>query len=203
MKKYLFLFFVLLILSTACTPIIKPDNISLYANLDYQAVIKKINTPEEAAWYLKNYLHYQNDNVRRSFKYVHKRGYGICAEYAFSAAALLSDNNYPPLILHVLLGKSPDNIQLTHALYVYQDSLTKKWGSLGQKRENILPRFKTLEEMCLYFNDQDFYSQKIVAYKLHNIFRFNFIDGEDKEIYKFWNSGKKIILANTEKNPNN
>lgn len=203
MKKNLFLFSLLLIFSVACTPITKSDNISLYAELDYQTMIKKVKTPEEVAWYLQNYLHYQNDNVRRSFKYVHKRKCGICAEYAFSAAALLSDNNYPPLILHVLLGNSPDNIQVTHALYVYQDNVTRRWGSLGQQRENILPKFKTLKEMCLYFNDQKFYSQKIVAYKLHNISRFNFIDGEDKEIYKFWSSGKKIILANTEKNLNN
>lgn len=167
-----------------------------YARMNYKQVIEKINTPEKTAWYLKNYLHYKDEKTYRSFKYIHERTYGLCAEYAFTAAALLYDNGYPPLILHILF-ESKDDIQKTHTLYIFQDKKTKKWGTLGQPSENFPNAiFNNPTEICAYFNTHNYYSERIVAYQIHNLTEYNFIDGDKEDIYDQWNKkGQEVMLS--------
>ena len=193
MKKAYLSVFLCLVLFSACVTgtHIKRLNVEAYTQLDYKEMIKLIKTPTEAAYYLKNYLYYKKETACRSFKYIHERKYGKCNEYAVVAAALLSDNDYPPLILHVyyIFGGT------THAFFIYQDRKTKKWGMLsGAGGESLLPMFESPTDICLYFNTIQFYSQKIIAYKIHDLTGYNFIDGDEKDIYDRWHRGVKIIL---------
>ena len=196
MKKAYLSIFLCLILFSACatTAHIKRLNVEVYAQLDYKEMIKLIKTPTEAAYYLKNYLHFEWENWEgscRSFKYIHERKYGICCEYAVTAAALLSDNNYPPLLLHLRYVSGGT----THAFFIYQDKKTKKWGMLsGASGESFLPMFESPTDICLYFNTIHLYSDRIAAYKIHDLTGYNFIDGDENDIYNQWAKGTETIV---------
>lgn len=193
MKK-IYLLILFLILLIACNT--WQDELSLrssnylerpYSHLSYKEVIEQIKTPAETAHYLENQLNYLHINTCRSFKYIHERGYGLCAEYAIAAAALLSDNNYPPLILQVFLEDYPT---ISHACYIYQNKKAGKWGTLGIKGENSPDAiFNNMEEICAYLSMV--YTEKIIAYAIHDLSDYNFINSNKKIIYNRWNKYKK------------
>ncbi len=192
MKKIYLLALIFLLPLSACTVGIHTKNLkaqTYYANLNYLKIIKVIKTPKETAYYLKTYLHFKRTETCRSFKYIHNRKYGQCAEYAVAAAALLSDNNYPPLILHLYYHSSKN----THALFIYQHKKTKKWGVLASEK-SFLPVFENPKEICVFFNKIGFYKSQIIAYNIHDLSGYNFIDGDEKDIYKQWHKRKKILL---------
>ena len=182
-----------MVLFSACATGVRIETFDAkaYAQLDYKEIIKLIKTPTETAYYLKNYLYYKKETTCHSFKYIHERKYGKCCEYAITAAALLSDNGYPPLILHLYYAFG----SRTHAFFIYQDKETKKWGMLsGAGGESLLPMFENPGDICLYFNTIQFYRQKIIAYKIHDLTGYDFIDGDEEDIYDQWHKGVKIIL---------
>jgi len=179
----------LILLSSCNIGVNKNFNPKIYARLNYLKIIKLINTPQEAAYYLKTHLNFKHTETCRSFKYIHQRRYGQCTEYAIAAAALLSDNNYPPLILHLYYRSKKS----THAFFLYQDKRTKQWGILAEK-EVFLPIFKNPREICVALNKLHRDRSRIIAYKIHDLRGYNFIDGDKKDIYKQWHTGKKILL---------
>lgn len=195
MKKAYLSVFLCLILFSACATGIRVETFDAktYAQLDYKEVIKLIKTPEQTAHYLKTRLHFVDTDTYCSFKYIHERGYGLCAEYAFAAAALLSDDGYPELILHMYFLGTND----THACYIYQDKKTRKWGTLGVDDESSPGAiFSSLVSACRFINKQ--HLEPIVAYKVHYLGNYNIIDSPDKKIYyDEWNKrGKKVTIKN-------
>lgn len=194
-KRYLLILCLILISgysAVACVSV----RIRTYAQWDYKTAIKEIKTPEQVAAYLESYLISKDTQTWYSFKYVHQKQYALCAEYAFAATALLSDNGYPPLILQVYFEVKPgEKQQSTHACFVYKNE--SKWGTLGIEGENSPGTiFANLEDVCQYIEKN--HLKKIVAYILHNLEGYNFIDGDESDIYNHWNEGKKIILNNQE-----
>lgn len=196
-KRYLFVFCLIIIsgyAAVACVSV-RTHPQQDYAQWDYKTAIKEIKTPEQTTDYLEKYLKCKDTQTWRSFKYIHQRRDALCAEYAFAVAALLSDNGYPSLILHVYFEVKPGEEQSTHACFVYKNE--NKWGTLGIEGENSPGAiFANLEEVCQYIEKN--HDRKIVAYILHNLEGYNFIDGDESDIYNHWNEGKKINLNNQE-----
>lgn len=192
------LYLILLLLIFACTndeKLIKKDEPN-FERLTYQQVIEKVKTPSEAAYYLKSHLYYKSPpNGTYSFEYIHRLGYGDCSDYSVAAAALLSDDGYPPLILGLFF-----NEYILHACYVYQDEKTKKWGILGLEEDNTEAIFENLEEICSFMEKKHKDFGKCLLYILYDISKYNFIDPDSTSyIYPFWGwdskaAIKKVIL---------
>ena len=70
-----------------------------YSKLTWQEAIEYVQTPKQAQDYLDRHFRYADDSSGESFKLNHVDGVGVCIDYAINAAALLSDNNYPSLML--------------------------------------------------------------------------------------------------------
>ena len=114
--------------------------------MDYKEVIKKIKTPKEAEWYIRNYIIQDDDNadVAKSFRVLHETRKGDCSEGVIAAAALLSDNGYPPTWLFLEDNKREKE---NHGVFLYQRH--GKWGTIGiNARDNSPPRYNTLDEIA-------------------------------------------------------
>ena len=100
-----------------------------YSKLTWQKAIEYVQTPEQAQNYLDTHFKQQDDGrLKRyipglinfgkekgeTFKYNHFKKKGTCVDYATAAAALLSDNNFPPLIIG-MRGSSR-----AHAIFLYK-----------------------------------------------------------------------------------
>ena len=93
-------------------PIERSEEIIDYSRFTWQGAIAYIQTPEQVQDYLARHFLQENEKSSyipglivfgkqrgETFRYNHTHRKGNCFDYATSAAALLSDNNYPPLIL--------------------------------------------------------------------------------------------------------
>lgn len=125
-----------LLLNSACVNyqnFILPDSIrsvessEKYQSYDYKGMtweeaIKSVKTPEQVFDYLQQMIIYvnENDSINKgeyqSFKLNHSDGKGVCVDYAIAAAALLSDNGYPPLLLY-LMGKKEN-----HTVFLFKQN---------------------------------------------------------------------------------
>jgi len=104
-----------------------------FSRMNYQEAIEYVQTPAQAHEY-RNWLCSRKNHVfdqgtfLSGFKKVHEgRSPVDCSEVAYAAAALLSDNGYPPLILALTpyrLFKSRG-----HVVFVYKQH--GRFGSLG------------------------------------------------------------------------
>ncbi len=96
-------------------------------SLSYSQAITDISTPQEVDVYLEEYFRIHEQNVQRafSFRLVHEveKG-GDCTEVMLTAAALLSDDGYPPRFIS--LRKRGEDYG--HILYVYQKD--QLWGTI-------------------------------------------------------------------------
>src|SRR3989338_2360511 len=114
--------------------------------MDYKEVIKMIKTPKEAEWYIRNYIIQDDDNadVAKSFRVLHETRKGDCSEGVIAAAALLSDNGYPPTWLFLEDNKREKE---NHGVFLYKKN--GKWGTIGiNARDNSPPRYNTLDEIA-------------------------------------------------------
>ncbi len=114
------------ILIQPVTPIERPIERSIdYSKLTWQEAIEYVQTPEQAQDYLNMHFQYDYDEANdakrgfviyglinttgsrgETFNQNHQKQRGICFDYATSAAALLSDNGFPPLLLIMYKGKT-------------------------------------------------------------------------------------------------
>jgi len=141
-------------------PVIFPNGLLPdYDKLTYLEAINATQTPELAQFFLKNYFHYDDSEVKpiplllgnfpiaakvskgESFKDNYKKKKGVCLDYATCAAALLWDNGYPPLIL-ALKGNSFD-----HSVFLYKKD--NKFGTLGESP--MKPIYSTVEDLVKDF----------------------------------------------------
>ena len=109
-----------------------------YNALNWQEAIDYVQTPEQVQDYLENHFRYDDNESGlavvglfsiggkgETFKYNHTKKRGICFDYSTVAAALLSDNGYPPLIL--ILRDGPFE---GHAVFLYRNDFG--FRALGQ-----------------------------------------------------------------------
>jgi hypothetical protein len=131
-----------------------------------RAILRRCRTPEAVQRYL-NALPYNNEPppggaTLRSFRGVAKHGTAHCMEAALTAAAILEQHGYPPLVLSF---ESID--ELDHVLFVYRRA--GKWGSGARSRAPGLhgrkPVFRTARALALtYVEPYVDYSGRITGY---------------------------------------
>ena len=119
---------------------------------------------------LLNALPYNNEKKKEtlhSFRVVIKEGSAHCLEAALTAAVILEQHGYPPLLLDL---ESQDN--LDHVLFLYQKD--GNWGTVARSRDPGLhgrkPVFSTLRELVDSYADPyvDF-AGRIVGYGVCNL----------------------------------
>jgi len=103
----------------------------------------------------------------RSFRETVKRNEAHCLEAAVSAAVILEQHGYPPLLLDI---ESVD--LLDHVIFVFQKG--GLWGSIGRSRDIGLhgrkPLFRTLRDLTWsYFDPYVDFSGRIKGYGLTNL----------------------------------
>lgn len=122
-----------------------------YSKLTWQEAIAYVKTPEQVQDYLERHFEYDFDEYNgfsffglfnvgtkgETFKCNHTKRKGICIDYATSAAALLSDDGYPPLLLYMKKGQS------RHVVFLYKTE--EGFGALSNNSEK--PVHKTIESL--------------------------------------------------------
>jgi hypothetical protein len=115
-------------------------------------VIDRHRTPGAVQHYL-NLLRYNNEphgETLRSFRGVVRRGTAHCLEAALSAAVILEQHGYPPLVLSF---ESID--RLDHVIFVYRTRTG--WGSIARSRDPGLhgrrPVFTSPRNLALSYVD--------------------------------------------------
>ena len=117
-----------------------------------QAVIEACRTPWQVQRWLNAlpYNYEKGGETLRSFRGVVWRGNAHCLEAALSAATILEQHGYPPLLLSF---ESID--QLDHVLFVFRTNGC--WGSVARSRDPGLhgrrPVFKTARQLALSYAD--------------------------------------------------
>ncbi|MBI5332133.1 MAG: hypothetical protein HZB65_01025 [Candidatus Aenigmarchaeota archaeon] len=106
-----------------------------YEHVDYRNVIGEIKTPREAQDYCiyfidggKIVLDSDGYKIWNSFKTIHETRKGVCVDGAVAGTALLNDDRYETEIC-ALFDSSVS--KQGHAVCVYQDPETGKFGSIG------------------------------------------------------------------------
>ena len=104
----------------------------------------------------------------RSFREVIKHNEVHCLEAAVSAAVILEQHGYPPLLLDL---ESQD--LLDHVLFVFQEK--GRWGSIARSRDVGLhgrkPVFRSVRDLVWnYFDTYVDFSGRIKGYGLTNLY---------------------------------
>lgn len=124
-----------------------------YSNLTWQEAIDYVKTPEQAQEYLRWHFEYDLDeyngfslfplfNIKtkgETFRHNHTRRKGICIDYATAAAALLSDDGYPPLLLYI----KKEKLGSSHVVFLYKADTG--FGALGSTPEK--PVHEKIEDL--------------------------------------------------------
>ena len=117
-------------------------------------LVRQLSTPALVQRYL-NALPYNTEPppggpTLRSFRGVTRTGTAHCLESAVSAAVILEQHGYPPLLLSF---ESID--ELDHVLFVYREN--GRWGSVARSRDpglhGRMPVFRTARALALSYVD--------------------------------------------------
>src|SRR4051812_26064988 len=117
-------------------------------------IIRRLRTPDAVQRYL-NRLPYNTESAPggatlRSFRGVVRHGTAHCLEAALSAAVILEQHGFPPLVLSF---ESID--ELDHVLFVYKER--GRWGSVARSRDRGLhgrrPVFPSARALALSYVD--------------------------------------------------
>jgi hypothetical protein len=115
-------------------------------------LIRRLRTPAAVQAYL-NALTYNTEPppdrpTLRTFRSVVARQTAHCLEAALTAAVLLEQHGYPPMVMSL---ESID--QLDHVVFVYTDG--NRWGSIARSRDPGLhgrkPVFRSLRDLALSY----------------------------------------------------
>lgn len=134
-----------------------------------RALIAKLTTPAKVQRWL-NALPYNNERggaTQRSFRGVVRAGKAHCMEAALSAATILEQHGYPPLVM------SLESIDLLdHVIFVYRTATG--WGSVARSRDPGLhgrrPVFRSTRALALSYVDAYVdYTGRVRAYGVANL----------------------------------
>jgi hypothetical protein len=115
-------------------------------------LVQRLNTPAKVQRYLSSmpYNREKDGATARSFREVVKRNEAHCLEAAVSAAAILEQHGYPPLILDL---ESQD--LLDHVAFVFKQD--GHWGSIARSRDFGLHGrkavFRSIRDLALSYFD--------------------------------------------------
>ena len=111
------------------------------------SVIRKHPTPALVQKYIRS-LPYNWENTLRTFRQVVRHGSANCIEAALSAAAIMEQHGYPPLLLDLM---SKDG--LDHVLFLYR--VNGRWGTIAKSRDIGLhgrkPVFRSIRGLALSY----------------------------------------------------
>lgn len=117
------------------------------AKKDYKSVVKELKTPLEAIIYCTKVLSYKDDKIVygkldywASFKNIHKNKMDDCDGGALAAAAILSDDGFPPYIMVI------ENLFSAHGVFVYKTT-EGEYNSIGINAADCITSRKSIEEL--------------------------------------------------------
>jgi hypothetical protein len=142
---------------TAVTPSFTPKE---------RSVIQSHSTPGQVQRYLRS-LPYNWKNTLRTFRQVVRHGSANCIEAALTAAAIMEQHGYPPLLLDVM---SKDG--LDHVLFLYQSG--GRWGTIAKSRDIGLhgrkPVFRSVRDLVFSYVDPYVdYTGRVIGYGTTNL----------------------------------
>lgn len=115
-------------------------------------LVQRLNTPAKVQRFLSEmpYNWETGGGTMRSFREVVKRNQAHCLEAAVSAAVILEQHGYPPLLLDL---ESVD--LLDHVIFVFKQN--GRWGSIARSRDLGLhgrkPVFRSLRDLAWSYFD--------------------------------------------------
>jgi hypothetical protein len=116
------------------------------------AIIRRCRTPKQVQEFLRQlpYNWEKQGETLRTFRSVVQHGSAHCLEGALSAATILEQHGYPPLLLDL---ESQD--QLDHVLFLFKKR--GRWGTVARSRDAGLhgrkPVFRTLRQLVMSYVD--------------------------------------------------
>jgi hypothetical protein len=116
------------------------------------AVIRRCRTPKQVQDYLRRlpYNWEKRGETLRTFRGVVGHGSAHCLEGALSAATIMEQHGYPPLLLDL---ESQD--QLDHVLFLFNKN--GRWGTIARSRDAGLhgrkPVFRTIRHLVMSYVD--------------------------------------------------
>ncbi len=142
----------------------KPDR-KVFTRSEWQ-IIEKHRTPRQVQQFLRS-LPYNRESTQRSFRTVIQRGSAHCLEGALTAAAILEQHDYPPLLISF---ESVD--KLDHVIFVFKSK--DGWGSVARSRDAGLhgrkPVFRSPRDLALsYFDPYVDFTGRITGYAVVNL----------------------------------
>ena len=112
-----------------------------------RAVIQQNRTPAQVQQYLRS-LPYNWENSLRTLRTVVRKGSANCIEAALSAATIMEQHGYPPLVLDLM---SKDG--LDHVLFLFKTPTG--WGTVGKSRDLGLhgrkPVFRSIRNLVFSY----------------------------------------------------
>lgn len=117
-------------------------------------LIRKLDTPERVQEFLIKEIQYDyqddaedEDETWRSFRRVIRDKKAHCFEGALTAAAVMMQHKYPPLIVCI------EARDLDHIIFAYKRN--SKWGSVAKSRdENLLsrePKYRSMKDLVMSY----------------------------------------------------
>ena len=132
-------------------------------------VIQSHRTPEQVQRYLRrvSYNREREGATLRSFRGVIRHGEAHCLEAALTAAVIMEQHNYPPLLMSL---ESQD--KLDHVVFIFQRK--GLWGAVGRSRDLGLhgrkPVFRSLRQLAWsYFDTYVDKTGRITGYGAANL----------------------------------
>lgn len=145
-----------------------PDQ-KLFTTTEWK-LIQRLNTPAKVQRYFSTlaYNRENNGGTLRSFRELIKWNEAHCLEAAVSAAVILEQHGYPPLLLDL---ESQD--LLDHVIFVFRQN--GRWGSVARSRDVGLhgrkPVYRSLRDLAWsYFDPFVDFTGRLKAYGLTNLY---------------------------------
>ncbi len=139
-------------------------------------IVESHRTPAQVQRYLSSlpYNWERKGATLRSFRAVVRRGAAHCLEAALTAAVILEQHNYPPILMSI---ESQD--LLDHVLFVFQKE--GLWGAVARSRDIGLhgrrPVFRTLRQLAdSYFDPYVDNTARITGYGVTDLTDFGNYD---------------------------
>jgi hypothetical protein len=133
-------------------------------------LIQRLNTPAKVQKFFSSlaYNREHNGSTLRSFRELVKSNEAHCLEAAVSAAVILEQHGYPPLLFDL---ESQD--LLDHVIFVYREN--GRWGSVARSRDVGLhgrkPVYRSLRDLAWsYFDPFVDLTGRLKGYGLANLY---------------------------------
>jgi hypothetical protein len=139
-------------------------------------VIERLNTPAKVQRFFSSlpYNWEKNGGTMRSFREVLRRKEAHCLEGAVSAAVILEQHGYEPLLLDL---ESQD--LLDHVIFVFKEN--GRWGSVARSRDAGLhgrkPVYRSIRDLALsYFDPFVDFTGRLKGYGLTSLYELGNYD---------------------------